>query len=179
MKSNHQPITTMPSKPCSEVPSLQVFWTSSPQCTSAESDFQVLSQSRGIRACVTRATHSGLANVTLDLQEQERMGCPRPSQSLSGLLLTLWQVCQPAATSWDNSGHPLPGHTQATALSHWLQSWSCACFHLYSLCQWTFCQGGYISKGNFNLNLLLLSVFLFFWIVELAWGSSVPHLEGG
>lgn len=88
---------------------------------------------------------------------------------------------------WCHLGHlrappaPFPGHTWATASSHWLQSWCCGCFHLYSLCQWTFCWGDCALARAIlmNLNLLLLSVFLFFQRVEPVWGRSILHLEDG
>lgn len=149
-----------------------------------------LQQSLILRSCrsqeasqsvtVTGATHSGLANAMLDLWEQARMGCLRTSQSLLGLLLTLWQVCQPAGASWDTSGHPqYPSMGNCFEPLTTKLSWGC--FHLYSLSQLAFCQGGYmlVRAILMNLNFFLHLVFLFFQIAELASGRSISHWEDG
>lgn len=132
---------------------------------------------------VTGATPAGLANVSLGLWEQERTGCLRPSQSLSGVLLTLWHVCQTPVLAGTPQG--TPSTPSWLYMGNCFGAWTAKLWLLllppHCLCQWTFCWGGYmlVRAILMNLNLFLYSVFLFFQKVELAWGSSISHFEDG
>lgn len=154
----------------------------SPRCTSAECDFQVVSQSRGIRVWLSpeprtrgwwmwRWTYrSRKGGVALGHLKAPWASCWPSGTSVSPLVPAGTPQGIPNTLSWSYLGKCFEPLTANLGL--WLPP-------PHVLCQQTSYWGGYILVREIliDLSLLLYSVFLFFQEVEQAWASSISRLE--